>query len=88
VGTKALLKAIGTFLLIVVSTSSNAQTVDFDSLPLARIQRVIETATVNLLRCNWKWEILEWAQVSGALQEIEHLFTSSDERRYSLTNMT
>jgi hypothetical protein len=36
VGTKALLKAIGTFILIVTSTGSDAQTVDFGYLPLAR----------------------------------------------------
>jgi len=36
VGTKAPLKAIGTVLLIVASTGSNAQTVDFDYSPLAK----------------------------------------------------
>ncbi|WP_246989816.1 hypothetical protein [Halorientalis marina] len=38
-GTKAPLKAIGTFLLMVASTGSNAQTVDFDYLLLARSAR-------------------------------------------------
>jgi len=37
VGTKVLLKAIGTLLLIVASTSSNAQTVGLDYSPVAKI---------------------------------------------------
>jgi PAS domain-containing protein len=45
VGTKALLKAIGTFLLIVASTGSNAQTVDFDYLLLARSEHEFKMYT-------------------------------------------